>query len=80
MLEHCAAALRARAEERGFRAYVTDALMILTENTARLGGGQMLTGRWADAVKPGRRQSGDEIAAGVIERAGLKLHGEGATA
>lgn len=72
-MEHCAAALRSRAEARGFRAYVTDALMILTENTARLGGGRRLVSRWADAARPGGGLSGDEIAAGVIERAGLRL-------
>ncbi|MBR1558771.1 MAG: hypothetical protein IJ646_00880, partial [Clostridia bacterium] len=62
MIDCCAEVLRAEADERRYRAYVTDALMILTENTARYWGGRRLAGRWTDGSRRGDARSGDEIA------------------
>lgn len=73
IVEHCVQALRDEAEARSYRAYVTDALKLLTENTAGRGPGRCLTRRWADALRPDDGQTGDEIAAGVIRRAGLRF-------
>lgn len=69
------AALRERAEARSFRAYAADALMLLTENTAGRGAGRYLTRRWTDVIRPADDRSGDEIAAEVIARAGLRFGG-----
>lgn len=60
-------------QERRYRAYVTDALMALTENTARLAGGSRMSRRWADGFKPEDDRTGDEIAAEFMARAGLTL-------
>ena len=75
MIDHCLEALRAEAELRFYRAYVTDALMVLTENTARFNGGRRLTRRWADALGPRDDRSGDAVAADLIARAGLRVRG-----
>lgn len=53
--------------------YVTDALSVIAENTARYVGGSHMTMRWADAINPHAEEerTGAEIAADVIRRAGL---------
>ena len=61
-----------------FRAYVTDALQIIAENTARIGGGRTISRRWADVVGGSRNAPADdrtpeEIIADVAEKAGLTI-------
>lgn len=64
-------------EEYAFRAYMTEAAMIVTENTQRFAGGSRLGKHWSDVVEPRQRsmRSGDEIAAEIIARAGLTVVG-----
>ena len=50
MIEHCISAFCKEQEEKAFKIYVTDALKILTENTAKAGGGNMLTQRYIDII------------------------------
>lgn len=71
MIEHVISALMEDLEERRYRAYLTDALMIITENTARGVQGKYLTKRWADKFVPVDSRTCDEIAADVIRNAGL---------
>ena len=77
VMHHCVNVIKAQMEERRYRAYITDALMIMTENTARLAGGKSLTVRWYDAYLPVDTRSGDEIAQEVIKNAGLIVQGGG---
>ena len=77
VIEHCLSELRERAERRRFHAYVTDALMLLTENTARAAGGRRLTRRWAEGFASADERSGAELAAGVMRAAGLRFAGGG---
>ena len=58
--------LRMRGEERAFRAYVTDALRLLTENTAKMSGGGYLR---EQAASP------DSSAADMREKICAKLRG-----
>lgn len=64
-------------EEYAFRAYMTEAAMIVTENTQRFAGGSRIGKHWSDVVDPRPRsmRSGDEIAAEIIARAGLTVVG-----
>lgn len=73
VIEHILSAYIAELEERRYRAYITDALLILTKNTAKYAGGDYLQERWAAKFIPQDTRSGDEIALDVIRRAGLKL-------
>ena len=60
--------------------YVTEALKILTENTAKTvrGGGSMIAERYYDIIN-GKTQehretkTGDEIVRDIVERGGLEL-------
>lgn len=60
-----------------YRVYVSDTLRIISENTARFGGGTFAKQRYYDVINPPKvdGRSGDEIAADIIERAGLKVKG-----
>ena len=59
--------------EQAYRIYVSDCLRIMTENTAKYAGGTHLTRRYADVIqkKTFDNRSGAEIAADVIQKAGL---------
>lgn len=63
-----------------YEVYVTDALRHITENTARFGGGQFMKSRYYDSIhpQPVSDKSGEEIAADIIRRAGLKMKGSDA--
>lgn len=73
------AALPALIKERRindeWRAYASECLRIITENTAKYVGGTYMTAKWSDIVdtKPKDARSGAEIAADVIKKAGLTL-------
>lgn len=79
MIDHVLALLQYEAKEKRYRAYVTDALRLITENTAKFAGGSYIPIRWLDLESPQRMKedarTGDEIAADVIMRIGLKLKG-----
>lgn len=55
--------------------YVTDALRAISESTAKYAGGPYVQARYADVIKPKPKdtRTGNEIAADVIKKAGLKL-------
>lgn len=61
-----------------YRAYVTDALRIATENTAKqVSEGQYLSKRWIEIISPKAEdaRSGEEIAVDVIRQMGLTIEG-----
>lgn len=62
-----------------YKAYVTDALQVLTKNTGRaVGEGLSLTKRWYDVVTGAAKvdkRTGSEIAADIVKRAGLSFGG-----
>ena len=58
-----------------YRIYVTDCLRIISENTAKMGGGSYITAKFADIInpKPADNRSGEEIAADIIKLAGIEV-------
>ena len=58
-----------------YRIYVTDCLRIISENTAKMGGGSYITAKFADIIntKPADNRTGEEIAADIIRRAGIEV-------
>lgn len=83
VIDHVLASLRQEAKERRYRAYVTDSLRVITENTARSAvGGTYITKRWIEVETHGFQEderSGDEVAADVIRRIGLTFAEAGET-
>jgi hypothetical protein len=64
IISHCVAFIKKEQEEQIFRLYITDALKILTENTAKMYGGASLTKRYADIIdmsKPVETRTQEEI-------------------
>ena len=57
--------------------YVTDALKVLTENSAKYAGGAMIKVRYYDMLmntyKQKEEKSGNEIVADIVKRAGLEI-------
>lgn len=58
-------------EETRYRAYLTDALMAIAQNTCNMAGGSTMSGRWYKDEKPKDDRDGDEIAQDIINRLGL---------
>ena len=58
-----------------YRIYVTDCLRIISENTAKMGGGSYITAKFADIInpRPADNRTGEEIAADIIKRAGIEV-------
>lgn len=76
VIEHCIDAYAQMMEDRRYRAYVTDALMIMTENTAKFAGGKHMTTRWIEEYLPKDTRTAEEVVADVIRNAGLIQGGE----
>ena len=72
-MRYALARYQSHTREVAYRIYVTDCLRIMAENMAKYSGGTYLTKRYADVVKrrPSDNRTGEEIAAEVIEKAGL---------
>ena len=71
---------REAEREAAFRIYLTDAAMLISANTAKIGGGQVLRGRWADAVFPPRSESSggggsvvESVLAALEKKAGVRI-------
>lgn len=84
MIDHVASFFRREQEKKRYRAYVTDALKALTENTTHrlipgvgeVSYGSYMPTRWLEEAQEHEdKRSGDEIAADIIQRAGLTLKG-----
>lgn len=58
-----------------YRIYLTDCLRIIGENTAKIGGGSYITAKFSDIInqEPVDNRSGEEIAADIINRAGIEV-------
>lgn len=58
-MEHCIASFRIdekrKQEDLAFRIYVTDALKVISENTAKMSRGACLTKRFADVLQLGKK-------------------------
>ena len=77
-LRYCVARLNERAKTEAYRIYVTDALRVVAENTARFASGNYIKARYADMIEPKKQdnRTGDEIVTDIIKRAGLVVKSE----
>ena len=57
VIEHYIAFFQKEQKDKAYRLYVTDALKIITENTAKLNGGTYLTGRYAEMIEPRKEET-----------------------
>ena len=75
---YCIARYKREQEEKAYRVYVTDALRLTVENTAKFAGGNYIKARYIDVIEPKKvdNRTGDEIVADTIKRAGLVVNSE----
>lgn len=75
VIDHCIAVFQKKQEERAFRTYLTDALRLVTENTAKNVGGGYLVNRYDELIHPKKEdpRSAEEIAADIIKKIGLEV-------
>ena len=69
------ARLNEKARNDAYRIYVTDALRIVAENTARYAGGNCIKARYIDVVEPKKQDNRtcEEITADIVARCGLTI-------
>lgn len=70
------AAFRKEKRKEAFEIYLTDAVKCVGDILANIHGGSHMRSRFADYFTEKEERTGDEIAADVIKRAGLKLGGD----
>lgn len=69
------ARLNEKARNDAYRIYVTDALRVVAENTARFASGNYIKVRYADMIEPKKQDNRtcEEITADIVARCGLTI-------
>ena len=69
------ARLNERTMAEVYRIYVTDALRVVAENTARYASGDYIKVRYADIIEPKKQDNRtcEEITADIVARCGLTI-------
>lgn len=72
------ARLNEKARNDAYRIYVTDALRLVAENTARYASGDYIKARYADIIEPKKQddRTCEEITADIVARCGLVVKHE----
>ena len=73
--DFCISLFRKEQEDKAVKIYYAECLRIITENTAKMGGGSYITAKLSDIInpKPVEKRTGEEIAADIIKRAGIEV-------
>ena len=74
-MRYAIARYQSQQRDLAYRIYVADCLRIISENTAKMGGGSYITAKFADIInpKPVDKRTGEEIAADIIKLAGIEV-------
>ena len=74
-MRYAIARYQSQQRDLAYRIYVTDCLRIISENTAKMGGGSYITAKLADIINPKHvdNRTGEEIAADIIKMAGIEV-------
>ena len=74
-MRYAIARFQSQRRDLAYRIYVADCLRIISENTAKVGGGSYITAKFADIInpKPADNRTGEEIAADIIKQAGIEV-------
>ena len=74
-MRYATARFNQHQRDLAYRIYVSDCLRIISENTAKIGGGSYITAKFSDIInpKPVDNRAGEEIAADIINRAGIEV-------
>ena len=74
-MRYATARFNQHQRDLAYRIYVTDCLRMATENTAKMSQGAYTAARFYDIInpKPTDNRTGEEIAAEIINRAGIEV-------
>ena len=74
-MRYAMARYQSQQRDLAYRIYITDCLRIISENTAKMGGGSYITAKFPDIInpKPVDNRTGEEIAADIIKMAGIEV-------
>ena len=74
-MRYAIARYQSQQRDLAYRIYIADCLRIISENTAKMCGGSYITVKLADIIepKPVDNRTGEEIAADIINRAGIEV-------
>ena len=75
MKDFCISLFQKEQEDKAVKIYYAECLRIISENTAKMGGGSYITVKLADIIdpKPVDNRTGEEIAADIIKQAGIEV-------
>ena len=75
MKDFCISLFQKEQEDKAVKIYYAECLRIITENTAKMGGGSYITAKFTDIIdpKPVDNRAGEEIAADIIKRAEIEV-------
>ena len=74
-MRYAIARYQSQQRDLAYRIYIADCLRMVTENTAKAVCGSYITAKFADIInpKPVDNRTGEEIAADIINRAGIEV-------
>ena len=74
-MRYAIARYQSQQRDLAYRVYVSDCLRIISEHTAQMCVGSYITVKLADIInpKPVDNRTGEEIAADIINRAGIEV-------
>lgn len=73
MIDHCIAAYKKQIEDDHYKVYVTDALKVISENTAKFVGGSSMSIRYFDIINPPKEETEEKDPNEVIENIKNKI-------
>ena len=75
MKDFCISLFQKEQEDKAVKIYYAECLRVITENSAKMGGGSYITAKLSDIIspKPVEKRTGEEIAADIIKRAGIEV-------
>ena len=74
-MRYAIARYQSQQRDLAYRIYVSECLRIIGENTAKVSGGSYMTAKFEEIIspKPADNRTGEEIAADIINMAGIEV-------
>ena len=73
VIQHCISAFTKEQKETAYRTYVTDALKVIAENTARFNGGMTMNARFAEIIAPPSQEEDSITAVEIVDNIRKKI-------
>ena len=73
--DFCISLFQKEQEDKAVKIYYAECLRIISENSAKMVGGSYMKAKFTDIInpKPVDKRTGEEIAADIINRAGIEV-------